>query len=571
MRGWRELVASLTCAIGLMVMACGDDGSGITGLQPEILSIAPDSGNVGTMVEILGSGFEVGVRAAFGDWESDSVVFIDGTTLLAFAPDSVKLGETYNVTVVNPGGKWDDLSTAYKGVAPALQVMNGVSKPAGSNGSTIILEGQSFGDLLGKGRVFFTDDGGQPVEAPVSMPDNWTNAFVVTTVPNSAATGPVWIETPTGATDSITFTVTQAATFSPSQILWTETQSLPNPGQGHGAVFFPIDEGAGAGNLVYVTGGADGALATQATVASAEIDAGGDFSTYTTATALPQGRAFHGATSATPFNALIDTLVAGYLYVVGGIDDAGAATSTIYKATVDKDRSVGTWTTTTPLPVPLHSMGATIFRSWLYVAGGASTGNVPQSEVYRARINEDGTLGDWETQASLPYARAYAPLIQFAGVLYVLGGETGTVAPGDNSLTATRTADIHYHRLDLRTGELKNLSWSQNPGSLIKDVSKHSAVAVGGTILVSGGIYGGAANSATEQQYASINLDGTIGSFGGATGSHTIAGSSGAGGVPFFHHAAIGYIDASDVAHVVIIGGNNVEDPAIPVANTYFY
>ncbi len=571
MHRWRSLIASATCALAVTLMACGNDGSELTGIQPDVLSVAPDSGNVGTMIEILGSNFEDGARVAFDDWVADSVIFIDGTTLLAFAPDEVQLGVTYDVTVVNPGGKWDDLADAYKGVAPVFQVMNGVSRPTGGNGSTVILEGKSFGDLLDKGQVFFTDDAGQPVEAAVVMPDNWTNDFIVTTVPNSAAPGHVWVETPMGATDSITFTVTQSATFSPSLISWAETEPLPDPSQGHGAVFFPIDEGAGAGNLVYVTGGADGSLVPRTTVAYSEIDASGNFSTYTNATALPDARAFHGATAATPFNALIDTLVAGYLFVIGGIDDSGAPTNTVYKATVDKDRSVGTWSATAALPVALHSMGATIFRSWLYVAGGARTGDAPRAEVYRAQINPDGTLGDWESQTSLPYARTYAPLIQFAGVLYVLGGETGTVGPGDNSLSGTRTAEIHYHRLDLRTGELKETSWSANPGGLIKAVSKHSAVAVGGTILVSGGLYGGAGNSATEQQYASINVDGTIGSFGGATGSHTIAGSSGAGGVPFFNHAAIGYVDAADVAHVVILGGNNVGDAAAPVANTYFY
>lgn len=571
MLGTRAIVASLTIASVLTAVACGDDGNSPTGLQPNLLSVTPDSGNVGTLVELLGSNFEPGAQAAFNGWPADSMIFVDGTTLLAFAPDSVKLDLTYDVTVINPGGKSDRLSQAYRGVEPVLAVVNGVSKPTGSNGSTVILEGKAFGDLLNKGHVFFSDDAGMPVEAPIVMPENWTNDFIVAAVPNSAASGPVWVETLTGVTDSIIFTVTQSATFSPSLISWTETEPLPNLSQGHGAVFFPIDEGAGAGNLVYVTGGADGALTPSSTVAYSEIAGGGDFSPYIDENALPEARAFHGAAAATPFNALIDTLVAGYLYVIGGIDDTGAATTTAYRATVDKDRSVGAWSTTTPLPQPLHSMGVTVFRSWLYIAGGASTGDAPRQEVYRARINEDGSLGAWESQPSLPSARAYAPLIQFAGVLYTLGGETGTVAPGDNTLTATRISDIYYNRLNLRTGELKEASWTQNPSSLIKAVSKHSAVVVGGTILVSGGLYGGAANSATEQQYASINLDGTVGSFGGATGSQTIAGSSGAGGVPFFHHAAIGYIDATDVAHVVILGGNNVDDPTAPVANTYYY
>jgi hypothetical protein len=553
--------------------ACGDDdGSGpVTGLQPDVVRVTPDSGNVGTQVEIAGSSFEEGASVAFGAWPADSVVFIDATTLLAFAPDSLQRDSVYDVLVANPGGGSDVLTDAYKAVAPALQVVNGVSKPSGNAGSTVILEGKSFGDLFGKGRVFFSDAAGQPLEAPVALPENWTNEFIVSTVPSSAETGPVWIETPTGASDSIVFTITQSATFSPSLINWTETQPLPDSSQGHGAVFLSIESGPGAGNLVYVTGGADGALSPRSDVSYAEIDAAGQFSAYTSAVALPQPRAFHGTTVATPFNALIDTMVAGYLYVVGGIDDTGAPTATVYKAAVNRDRSLGTWTETTTLPVPLHSMGITIFRSWLYVAAGASSGDEPQREVYRARINPDGTLGAWEAQPSLPYVRAYMPLVQFAGVLYVLGGDTAAVAPGDNTLTATRVAEIHYQPLDLRTGELKNAAWTLNPSSLIKDVSKHSALVAGGTVLVSGGLYGGASSSATEQQFATINPDGTIQSFNGATGSQTIAGASGAGGVPFFNHAAISYVDAAGVAHVVVLGGNNVNDAAKPVPNTYFY
>lgn len=564
--GWMVLVGWMAL---LVMAACGGDSTGpASGLQPDITSIAPDSGNVGTQVAITGSNFDSGARVDFGRWAADSVVFVDATTLLAYAPDSLKRDSVYDVDVSNAGGKSQTLSDAYKAVAPTLSVVNGVSKPSGNTGSTVILEGKSFGDLLGEGHIFFTNGSGQGTEAAVTQAENWTDEFLVTTVPTDAATGPVWVETPTGATDSIVFTVTQSANFSPSAITWTQSTALPAPSQGHGAVFLPIDGGPGAGQLVYLIGGADGASTPQTAVARAEIDAAGQLSAWTAETALPEARAFHGAAAATPFNALIDTTVAGYLYVAGGIDGTGSPTTTVYVAPVNRDRSVGSWTATTSLPMPLHSMGVTIFRSWLYVAGGATTGDAPVADVYRARINEDGSLGSWEVQTSLPYARAYAPLVQFAGVLYVLGGDTAAVAPGDGTLTTTRVAQIHYARLDLRTGVLKGSSWTLNPSALIKQAAKHSAVVAGGWVLASGGLYNGAANSSTEHQFAAIQTDGTLGSFGGATGSQTIAS---AGGVPFFNHAAIAYVDASGVAHVVILGGNNVKDPTTPVDQTFFY
>lgn len=548
---------------------CGDDGTGpVTGLQPQVLAVSPDTGNVGTRVEVTGSNFESGAAVAFDAFPADSVVFVDGSTLLAFAPDRLERDSLYDVGVVNPGGKSDALAGAYKAVGPALLVVNGVSKPSGNTGSTVILEGKAFGDLASLGHVFFTDAAGQPLQATVALPENWTNEFIVTTVPSSAETGPVWVETAMGASDSITFRLAQSASFSPSLINWTSTTPLPEALQGLGAVFLPIEAGPAPGQLVFVTGGADGALSPKTATRYAEIDAVGEFSVWTGGQSLPAGRAFHGAAVATPFNALVDTLQAGHLYVVGGIDDTGAPVTSVFQSAVELDRTNAVWTVETALPVPLHSMGVTVFRSWLYVAGGAGVGNAPSAEVYRARIQEDGSLGSWESQQLLSVPLAYAPLTQKAGVLYVLGGETAAVSPGDATLTGTRTSDVIYTSLDLRTGELAGAPWTLNSSSLIKNRSQHTAVAAGGWILVSGGLYNGAATASTEHSFASINVDGSLGSFGGATGSQTIAA---AGGVPFFNHAALEYVDAAGEAHVVVLGGTDVTNPGTPIAAVYFY
>jgi hypothetical protein len=505
---------------------------------------------------------------AFDALQASSVEFVDASTVLAFAPAGLEVDSLYDIGVVNPGGKNDMLADAYKAVAPALLVVNGVSKPSGNTGSTVILEGKAFGDLVSLGQVFFSDATGQPVEATVALPENWTNEFIVTTVPSAAETGPVWIETPTGASDSVTFRLLQSASFSPSLINWTATTSLPEGLQGLGAVFLPIETGPAPGQLVYVSGGADGAVAPKTAVRYAEVDAVGAFSVWTDGQSLPEARAFHGAALATPFNALVDTLQAGHLYVVGGIDDTGGPTANVFHSAVELDRSNPIWTQVTPLPAPLHSMGVTVFRSWLYVIGGATTGDEPAAEVYRAHINVDGSLDAWETQPSLSAPLAYPAVAQAAGVLYVLGGETAASAPGSGTLTGTRTSEIRFNPLDLRTGELANAAWTLNPSALIKTRAKHTAVAAGGWILVSGGLYNGSATSSTEHSFAAINVDGTLGSFGGATGSQTIVA---AGGVPFFNHDALGYVDAAGEARVVVLGGTDVGNPATPIAEVYFY
>jgi hypothetical protein len=274
---------------------------------------------------------------------------------------------------------------------------------------------------------------------------------------------------------------------------------------------------------------------------------------------------------ATPFNALIDTALAGHLYVLGGIGVSGLPISSVVRASISLDRSIGSWVSETALPVPLYSASASIFRSWLYVVGGATMDSTAVPNVYRAHIQLDGSLGPWETEPSLPEARAFASLVQYAGTMYLVGGDAGIVVPGSASTTATQTGSIYYNPLDLRTGRLAGSSWTLNPSTLIKSVAKHTAIVAGGTMLVSGGVYNGSGNSSTEHQSASIMLDGTIGSFGGSTGSQTIGGSSGAGGRPFFNHAAIVYVDGAGAAHVVILGGNDITMPSFPVRESYYY
>jgi hypothetical protein len=41
--------------------------------------------------------------------------------------------------------------------------------------------------------------------------------------------------------------------------------------------------------------------------------------------------------------------------------------------------------------------------------------------------------------------------------------------------------------------------------------------------------------------------------------------------VPFFNHAALQYVDASGEAHVVVLGGTDVDNPATPIAEVYIY
>lgn len=438
---------------------------------------------------------------------------------------------------------------------PVLTSVNGALKPSGPTGSTVILQGSNFGATQGSSVVLFAKSGGGADTAVIATAADWTNTFIVTTVPGTAATGPVRVVTALGTSDSLTFTVTQNAAFSPSTISWSATTALPVGLSGHAATFASL---AGTTNLVYVTGGADSTYAPRTTVYVAPVLSAGQLGTWTAATPLPAARAFHAAVVATPSNSTVTG--PGYLYVLGGDSTAaGAPVSTVYKATLDPTGAVTAWAPTTSLPMPLHSLGAVIFNGNVYVAGGSTTGNVPVAAVYRAPISPTGDLGPWVALTALPFKRSYCGLVNFGLYLYVFGGDSGTVTPNDSSIaSATRVADIDVVKIDIRTGNLAP-AWSLNASTLIKQVAKHTAVAAGGDVLITAGLYNGAGSGATEESYAQFNPDGSVGSVNGATGSHTIV--SNEPGVDLFNHAALSVVDGSGTAHVLVLGGDNVNAP----------
>lgn len=446
---------------------------------------------------------------------------------------------------------------------PVVASVNGATLPSGPVGSTVIIEGRNFGSTQGSGSVLFTSDAGT-VEAIVAGADDWTDGFIVTTVPTGAATGALVVETSGGTSDPVTFTLTQGAAFSPSTVSWVATTDLPAAVSGLAAVA----TSSGAAPAVYAIGGADGTGAPQAAVSWATVDAAGALGAWTATAALPHAVAFHRAVVATPANSRVSGT--GFVLVLGGATDAaGTPTSAIQRGALQADGSVASWTAGGTLPLPLHSFGAAIVFGQLYVWGGAGIGNVPVATAYRAEIQSDGALGSWQQLAALPFPRAYFGAGAFAGHLYALGGDSTTTAPGAGALTGGgRVSTVTYAGIDLQSRDLTAAGWVDNPSALIKTASKHTALVAGGNVLVTAGLYNGAATGATEESYAQINADGTLGSFNGATGSNTILSQ---GGGNLYNHAVVGYVDADGAFHVLVLGGDDVNAPGTKHAGGLYY
>ena len=532
--------------------ACGADKAAAPVVVPPVLdSISPAHGTVGTVVRLSGSLFaNDSVRVYFGTHASPHVERTSGV-LYATAPEGLVLGSSYDVRVVNRDGGADTLLTAFLAVAPTVARVNGVTKPTGLVGMTVLIEGDAFGDAR-HGKVFFVGTGGTPIQAVIADSANdWTNDYIVTTVPNGTANASgITVQTATGTTAAVSFNLITGATFSPSVINWTRTADLPVPLQGLGAAFVPPANSTVSANYVFVVGGAaDQTNVATSSVFRATTEQSGALSSWTAMTSLPEARAYHATAAATAFTAALDTTAtAAWLYAFGGVDSTGAAVSTSWYAQVSPDGSMGPWQATTALPAALHSARAVVFRGFVYLAGGSGQGT-PSSAVHRAAVNSDGTLGAWQSIAPLPDGSAFHALLNFGPYLYAVGGDGSSVTTVQSTTSGGETSATYMARVNLRTGDLA-APWT-GLQSMAKARSKHNTVVGGGYLFTTSGVYAGQPGS-SENTYAQINADGTVSSWAGATGTNTIGTLL---GYDLYNEAAVSFVDASGRGRVLVLGG----------------
>lgn len=536
---------------------------------PLISSVSPAEGTPGTELTITGANFKQGAGVFVGDKQSTIVEVVHDTVLYAIVPSGIPANVLLTVKVKNTMGGEASMANAFKAIEPQLSFVNSATKPSGNTGSTVILEGYAFGDIQGEGKVLFSDGSETgTIEAVIANPDDWTDTFIVTTVPNEAADGPVMIMTETGYSNSLHFTIVANAVFSPSTINWTVTTPLPLAVSGHHVLRIPIDDAAlETHQYIYTSGGrtSDGVPSNQ--LVYGKINNNADIASWENTTPLPKALAFHATAAATPFNSRVSG--SGHIYVLGGIDQDGEVLSSVSVGNINEDGTVqASWNYTTELPQPLYAAGAVIFRGSVYIVGGSTTSGDPVKSVYRAVIHESGQLGEWEALPDLPAARTHHGVVTFGGYLYSVGGETAAVDP-DSGTMGSASDQVFYSRISLRTGIID--PWVTNASALQKNRSKHSTIVLGGSMFVSSGLYSGLSpnvQGSSENMYATINADGSVGSFGGATGSNTLFT---AGGNNLFNQGGVSYIDAEGVAHVMILGGAKVGSPNTKLDKVMFY
>jgi N-acetylneuraminic acid mutarotase len=110
-----------------------------------------------------------------------------------------------------------------------------------------------------------------------------------------------------------------------------------------------------------------------------------------------------------------------YIYILGGYN-ANSYLNTIQRASFDSDGNLtSSWSNAGTLPVAMTEMGYVATKGRFYLIGGEN-GSGHLSTVYSAPINNDGTLGDFRKESSLPDTRIDSVCFVIKNKLYVVGG-----------------------------------------------------------------------------------------------------------------------------------------------------
>ena len=113
----------------------------------------------------------------------------------------------------------------------------------------------------------------------------------------------------------------------------------------------------------------------------------------------------------------------GYLYALGG-RNGGIVLDSVERAKVNADGSLGPWEPVTPMTTARNESAAVAVGDYLYVLGGEGVSDgewSALSSVERAVLNDDGSLGPWEAVNSMTVGRSALAAIAAKGYLYAIG------------------------------------------------------------------------------------------------------------------------------------------------------
>ena len=245
-----------------------------------------------------------------------------------------------------------------------------------------------------------------------------------------------------------------------------------------------------SGNYLYVLGGNNSFLTGDnlSSVERAAINIDGTLGIWQPTTPLTIPRSKFAAVATQNF-----------VYVLGGSYNSifsGVCGNSVERAVITSDGSLGSWQATTPMIMGRCEHAAFIANGYIYVIGGGIPGMYTTS-VERAMINADGSLSAWQTASAMTSARGGHTVVATGDYIYAIGGGN---PPTQSSLKNVERAFVNSD------GSL-GLWEAMTPMSTRR--SEVSSVSIGGYIYVMGGTTGlGTYWNSVER--AKINSDGSL-------------------------------------------------------------
>ncbi len=120
---------------------------------------------------------------------------------------------------------------------------------------------------------------------------------------------------------------------------------------------------------------------------------------------------------------------------MGGEGADLVALSSVERAKIDAEGNLGPWQPTTPMLAPRRSFAAVAAGDYLYAFGGRNSTGGGLSSVERAAIHADGSLGPWESMPAMASTRHQFAATVWDDHVYALGGESSA---GARSVEAAR-------------------------------------------------------------------------------------------------------------------------------------
>jgi hypothetical protein len=443
--------------------------------------------------------------------------------------------------------------------------VDGALEPIVVRGQRFVVEGFGFGAAQGPGAVRFAKRAGGEVAAPATA---WGDRTITALVPDSAVSGALVVTTADGRRLAATVHVLPAVPFDPAVLAWQSRTAFPLSPVGVALAAAEFPAGGELRATVYAAGGAepvggDSVMEPDSGVYLARPLPGGAIGAWVRQLdaadpvrhrGLPARRAFAAAAVATRHNSRSPSSV---LYVLGGVDAAGRAQSSVFAADVGADNVVRRFIAIEPLPAPVWGAIAVVRRGRMYLVGGADSLGRPQARVFVGRVGVDGHIDGWYQQPPLPGPRALGGGVVLDNGIAVFGGVAESVPPGGGlDSTPTRLVTSDTASLSLASGFFRG-SWGGGPAFLPEARSQFPTLVVGDHVLLVGGMYGGAPANDAETLAARLWPD-SLGPFiEPVSTSSTIFGQS---GETLVGAAGVTWREVDGRHRGLVVGGMDLQD-----------